>query len=82
MDLLAGASAEPVFDAKTFDTELEGQIAGLKEEDDEIFEYGFRKLREAFFEQHPFAIGSDGLCRGLGTTDSSRCEVIMSNCSA
>ncbi|MGB0413374.1 MAG: M16 family metallopeptidase [Coraliomargarita sp.] len=65
VELFADALTKPVFDGKTFETELEGQIAGLKEEDDEIFEYGFRKLREAFFEQHPFAIGADGRIEDL-----------------
>ncbi len=63
--LFTDALTRPSFDTKTFEIELEGQVAGLKEEDDEIFEYGFRKLREAFFESHPFAIGADGRIEDL-----------------
>ena len=59
-DLLSDALTCPIFDEATFRTELEAQIANLKEEDDEILDYGFRKLRERFFGEHPFAIASDG----------------------
>lgn len=60
MDLFANALTCPNFEQTTFETELEGQIAGLKEEDDEIFDYAFRMLRERFFGEHPLSIGSDG----------------------
>ena len=60
LDLLSDALTCPIFDEATFRTELEAQIANLKEEDDEILDYGFRKLRERFFGEHPFAIASDG----------------------
>jgi zinc protease len=60
LDLLADALLNPAFEADTVQTELDAQIAGLKEEDDDILEYGFRKLREHFFGEHPFAVGADG----------------------
>jgi zinc protease len=60
LDLLSDALTCPVFEEATFRTELEAQIANLKEEDDEILDYGFRKLRERFFGEHPFAIASGG----------------------
>ncbi len=60
LDLLSDALTCPIFEEATFRTELEAQIANLKEEDDEILDYGFRKLRERFFGEHPFAIASDG----------------------
>jgi zinc protease len=60
LDLLGDALTCPTFKEATFRTELEAQIANLKEEDDEILDYGFRKLRRHFFDQHPFAIASDG----------------------
>ena len=55
----------PVFDPATFETEREAQVSGLKENDDEILDYGLRKLRERFFDQHPFAVGSDGRIEDL-----------------
>lgn len=60
MDLLTNALTCPTFAQETLETELEGQIAGLKEEDDEILDYGFRLLRERFFGEHPLSVGSDG----------------------
>ncbi len=63
--LLSDALTCPVFAEATFRTELEAQIANLKEEDDEILDYGFRKLRERFFGAHPFAIASDGRLEDL-----------------
>ncbi|MGZ0657555.1 M16 family metallopeptidase [Coraliomargarita sp. W4R72] len=60
LELLSDALTAPIFDSATFETEREAQVASLLEEDDEILEYGFRKLRERFFADHPFAVGSDG----------------------
>lgn len=67
VELLVDALSCPAFNQATFETELEGQIAGLREEDDEIFEYGFRLLRERFFGQHPFAVQADGCIQDLET---------------
>jgi len=65
LELLSDALTAPTFDQATFETEREAQVASLKEDDDEILEYGFRKLRERFFGAHPFAVGSDGRVEDL-----------------
>lgn len=65
LDLLSDALTAPIFDPATFETEREAQVSSLKEDDDEILDYGFRKLRERFFGQHPFAVGSDGRVEDL-----------------
>jgi zinc protease len=65
LDLLHNALTCPVFEEGTFRTELEAQVANLKEEDDEILDYGFRKLREQFFDKHPFGVGSEGRVEDL-----------------
>ena len=65
LDLLSEALTTPVFDPATFETEREAQVSGLKEDDDEILDYGLRKLRERFFDQHPLAVGSDGRIEDL-----------------
>lgn len=65
LNLLRDALTVPSFATATFETEREAQVASLKEEDDEILEYGFRKLRERFFGAHPFAVGSDGRVEDL-----------------
>ncbi|MFT4902062.1 MAG: zinc protease [Lentimonas sp.] len=65
LELLSDALTCPIFAEDTFDTEREAQVAGLKEGDDEILDYGIRKLRERFFCSHPFAVGSDGRVEDL-----------------
>lgn len=65
LELLGDALTCPVFEESTLRTEIEAQVAGLKEESDEIFDYGFRKLREHFFGPHPFAVSSSGRCEDL-----------------
>jgi zinc protease len=60
IELIGDAFTCPSFEADTFETEREAQIAGLKEEDDEILDYGFRLLREKFFGEHPYRAGADG----------------------
>ena len=65
LDLLSEALTTPAFDPATFETEREAQVSGLKEDDDEILDYGLRKLRERFFDQHPFAVDSGGRVEDL-----------------
>lgn len=60
LELLSDALTAPRFDAATFETEREAQVANLLEEDDEILEFGFRQLRARFFGEHPFSVGADG----------------------
>lgn len=65
LELIRDALICPVFEESTFEIEREGQVASLKEEDDEILDYGFRKLRERFFGAHPFSVGADGRIEDL-----------------
>lgn len=65
LDLLENALTKPAFIEETFETECASQVAGLLEEDDEILDYGFRKLREIFYGSHPFSVGSDGRVEDL-----------------
>ncbi|WPJ94960.1 pitrilysin family protein [Coraliomargarita algicola] len=65
LELLSEALTAPVFDSATFETERDAQVASLLEADDEILDFGFRKLRERFFAEHPFAVGSDGRAADL-----------------
>jgi zinc protease len=65
IEMLGDALTCPKFASNTFETEREAQIAGLKEEDDEILEYGFRLLRERFFGTHPFRASSDGVIEDI-----------------
>ncbi|HKK17198.1 MAG TPA: pitrilysin family protein, partial [Opitutales bacterium] len=65
VELLRDALVRPVFNPATFETERQAQIANLKEDDDEILDYGFHRLREHFFGEHPYAVGSDGRIEDL-----------------
>ena len=65
LELLSDALTCPVFEEETVRTELEAQIAGLKEEADEIFDYGLRQLRKQFFGTHPLAVSSSGRIKDL-----------------
>jgi zinc protease len=61
---LAAALWKPTFAARTLAVERDSQLAELREEDDEIVDYGLRVLRAKFFQKHPLAVGA------LGTPDS------------
>jgi len=63
--LLGDALTAPVFADETLTRELASQISYLQEEDDDILERGFRRLREEFFGSHPLSVGADGLIRHL-----------------
>ncbi len=65
IELLSDALTQPSFVPATFETEREAQVASIREEDDEILEYGFRKLRERFFGEHPLCVSSDGRVEDL-----------------
>ncbi|HAV13547.1 MAG TPA: insulinase family protein [Opitutae bacterium] len=65
LELLGDALTCPIFEQSTFSIERNSQVAGLKEEDDEILDYGFRKLRERFFAEHPFGVGPSGCVADL-----------------
>lgn len=69
VELLTDGLFAPRFDEATFETERDAQVADLKEEDDEILDYGFRLLREHFFGAHPFAVGADGRVEDLEALD-------------
>ena len=54
------------FKQTTFELERDGQLASILEDEDEIVDYGKRRLREKFFGSHPYAVDA------LGTADSVR----------
>jgi len=60
LDLLEQALFYPRFDQLSFDREVEGQIASIREANDDIVEYGISELRKAFFGDIPYAVDADG----------------------
>jgi zinc protease len=59
--VLGDALLRPGLVERTFAVERDSQLAELKEEEDEIDEYGLRILRRRFFRQHPLHTGALGL---------------------
>ncbi|MDP0497553.1 MAG: pitrilysin family protein [Verrucomicrobiota bacterium JB024] len=50
---------------ESFDVEREGQLSSLLEDEDEILDYGRRRLRRLFYGEHPFANDYLGTREGL-----------------
>ncbi|MDR2980783.1 MAG: insulinase family protein [Puniceicoccales bacterium] len=60
-ELLADAVLHPAFNEKTFIRERDAQHSGLLEDEDDVVEFGKRRLRRLFFGDHPFAVDYMGL---------------------
>jgi zinc protease len=72
LELLADAALAPAFKRTTFATERDAQLAGLREDADDVVTFGQKQLRRRFFGSHPFAIDAHGDEAGLqaiGTRD-------------
>lgn len=69
LDLLRQCLLHVKFDEETFEIEKESQIASIKEELDDIVTAGRELLREKFFGDHPFCIGSSGTLETVGRID-------------
>jgi len=65
--VLGAALWKPGFAERTFIVERDSHLAELKEEDDEIAEYGMKILRQKFFQKHPLGIGSLGTAKAVAT---------------
>ncbi|MDX2109097.1 MAG: pitrilysin family protein [Verrucomicrobiota bacterium] len=65
LEILKDAVLHPAFKTDTFERERDALIASIQEDNDEIFNYGKRALREIFFAQHPLAISEDGRVEDL-----------------
>jgi len=60
LNLLREAVLQPAFRPETFAREQESQLAHLREQEDDIVDYGRMALRRAFFGEHPFAHDTSG----------------------
>jgi zinc protease len=68
LDLLEEGATEPAFRERTLHTEREAQLAGLREEADDVVSLARRSLRRRFFGPHPMAIGPMGDEKGVAQT--------------
>ena len=71
LDLLAEGALCPAFKADTLSTEREAQLAGLREEKDDVVSCARRLLRQKFFGKHPFSLSAQGDEAGVGATRSA-----------
>ncbi|WP_269522449.1 M16 family metallopeptidase [Coraliomargarita parva] len=74
LELLEGALTEPLFLQDAFETEVEAQVSHLHETDDDLLDFGFRRLRECFFGPHAFAVGADGKVEDLESLSRDQVE--------
>lgn len=59
-DILGEALIAPEMLQKQFEIERDTQMASIREELDEVVDYGMKKLRKHFFGKHPYAIDAYG----------------------
>jgi zinc protease len=66
--MMEEGALEPAFKPSTLATEQEAQIAGLREENDDVVAFARRLLRRRFFGEHPLAVNSQGEEAGVAAT--------------
>jgi zinc protease len=65
LELLGDAAAMPAFNAATLETERDGALAALADDDDDVVTFARNSLRRAFFGAHPLAIDTRGTPDGV-----------------
>jgi zinc protease len=67
LEVFGEALLSPHFRSETFQVERDGQIARLREDEDDISERGRILLRRAFFREHPYSRSAGGSVEALET---------------
>jgi zinc protease len=65
LELLGDAAATPAFNPATLETEREGALAALVDDDDDVVTFARNALRRAFFGAHPLATDTRGTPDGV-----------------
>ena len=73
-DFLDQALHHPSFDAKSFATERDAQIASIAEADDDIDSVGDTHLRTLFFGTHPYRVDEFGIAADLRRATPADCR--------
>jgi len=68
LGVIAEGALLPAFRSETLGVERDAQIAGLREENDDVVSFARRLLRSKFFGAHPFALGAQGDEHGVAST--------------
>jgi zinc protease len=71
LGLLADGVLAPVFRAETLGTERDAQLAGLREENDDVVSFARRRLRKKFFGSHPLSLSAQGDEKGVAATGTA-----------
>jgi len=71
LDLLEEGIIEPAFKGETLSVERASQLAGLREEHDDIVALSRRMIRARFFGRHPFALSAQGDEKGVAATEAA-----------
>jgi zinc protease len=71
LGLIADGALAPAFSAGTLGNERDAQLAGLKEENDDVVAFARRLLRRKFFGAHAFAIGPQGDEEGVAACSAA-----------
>jgi zinc protease len=71
LGLLSEGAAAPAFRAGTLGVERDAQLAGLREENDDVVSFSRRLLRRKFFGPHPLALNSQGDEKGVAATTAA-----------
>ena len=74
LPLLANGFLAPAFSPETFRRERDSQVAQIKEELDEIFDFGQRRLRQLLFPEHPLGNDSYGTIETLEKLTVGDCQ--------
>lgn len=69
--LIADGALAPAFKAETLGIERDAQLAGLREENDDVVAFSRRLLRRKFFGMHPLALSAQGDEKGVAATGAS-----------
>jgi len=69
LDLLGDGILGPSFASETLTVEREAQLAGLREERDDVVALARRMIRGRFFGRHPFALSAQGDEKGVAATE-------------
>ncbi len=70
LEMIEEGALESTFRPATLAVERDAQIAGLREENDDVVAFARRLLRRKFFGEHAFALSAQGDEQGVGATQS------------
>lgn len=77
LSVLDEALHAPAFAARSFATERDAQLAGLREDNDDVVTFARKHLRRTFFGAHPLALDAHGDEAGVGALTPGRLRSLL-----